>query len=220
MQATNNNQDLTGLERIFEGNRQWVAKKQAEDPEFFERLSKGQSPRYLFIGCSDSRVPAGDICGTGPGEMFVHRNIANLVVNTDINLLSVLQYAVEVLKVQDILVVGHYGCGGVAAAMGDKQFGLIDNWLTHIKDVIRLNEEEYNSISDEEHRHRRLVELNVIQQVINLSKTNIIQNAMASENPPRLHGLVYDIKEGILKDLHVKTDIIKRFEHIYGMREE
>jgi carbonic anhydrase len=206
------------MELIFEGNKQWVERKRLEDPEFFERRAKGQSPKYLYIGCSDSRVPANEISGREPGEMFVHRNIANMVVHTDSNLLSVLQYAVEVLKVKHVMVVGHYGCGGVAAAMSDKQFGLIDNWLTNIKDVIRLHEDEFHSIEDEDTRFRRLVELNVIEQVINLSKTSIIQNAMKSEEPPQLHGLVYDLREGILKDLNVQTDHIKKYERIYGMQ--
>lgn len=204
------------MEKIFANNREWVARKRNEDPEFFEKLSKGQQPRYLFIGCSDSRVPANEISGTEPGEMFVHRNIANMVVHTDINLLSVLQYAVEVLKVKDIIVCGHYGCGGVAAAMGDKQFGLIDNWLTNIKDVIRLHQDEFHAIENEEARFRRLVELNVIEQVINLSKTTIIQNAMKGDNPPKLHGLVYDLREGLLQDLKVDTSQIDQYSHIYG----
>ena len=208
---------MTGVEDILENNRKWVAEKNEVDPAFFERLAKGQKPKYLFIGCSDSRVPASGITGTGPGEMFVHRNIANLVVHSDMNLLSVLQYAVEVLGVKDILVVGHYGCGGVAAAASNKQYGLIDNWLTHIRDVIRLNEAEYMSIEDEGQRARRLVELNVIEQVRNLAKTNIIQNAVRTKNPPRLHGLVYDLHDGILKDLEVNnTTVFSEMEHIYG----
>ncbi|GAB2779088.1 carbonic anhydrase [Hymenobacter luteus] len=207
---------MKGIEPILENNRQWVSDKRAQDPDFFNRLANGQKPKYLFIGCSDSRVPASAITGTGPGEMFVHRNIANMVVNTDFNLLSVLQYAVEVLGVEDIMVVGHYGCGGVAAAAGNKQFGLIDNWLTNIRDVIRVHETEFLAISDEDARLRRLVELNVIEQVRNLAKTSIIQNARKGAKPPRLHGLVYDIKEGLLKDLKVEDDLITELEHIYG----
>jgi len=206
------------MEKIFENNKKWVAQKLSEDEDYFKKLALGQEPRYLFIGCSDSRVPAGEISGTGPGEMFVHRNIANLVVHTDMNLLSVLQYAVEVLKVKDIIVCGHYGCGGVAAAAGNKQYGLIDNWLRNIKDVIRLHEREVMSIYDEEQRLRRLVELNVIQQVHNLSKTSIIQNAMLSDNPPKLYGLVYDIKEGYLHDLNIDINSFKRYEHIYNIQ--
>ncbi len=207
----------SGIQDILANNRQWVATKNAEDPEFFKRLADGQKPRYLFIGCSDSRVPASGITGTGPGEMFVHRNIANMVVHADMNLLSVLQYAVEVLGVQDIMVVGHYGCGGVAAAANNKQYGLIDNWLVNIRDVVRLHETELLRITDEKQRLRRLVELNVIEQVQNLAKTNIIQNARRGENPPRLHGLVYDIADGVLKDLQVdNTGNFSNMAHIYS----
>ncbi|MET4072806.1 carbonic anhydrase [Hymenobacter sp. UYCo722] len=208
---------MAGISEILENNKQWVSSKNAEDPEFFQRLANGQKPKYLFIGCSDSRVPASGITGTGPGEMFVHRNIANLVVHSDMNLLSVLQYAVEVLGVQDILVCGHYGCGGVAAAASNKQYGLIDNWLVNIRDVIRLHETEYLRERDETSRLRRLVELNVIEQVRNLAKTNIIQNAMRGDNPPRLHGLVYDIADGVLKDLKIDSeDVMTDMEHIYA----
>jgi carbonic anhydrase len=207
---------MAGLQQILDNNKQWVATKNAEDPEFFSRLADGQAPRYLFIGCSDSRVPSAGITGTGPGEMFVHRNIANMVVHTDMNLLSVLQYAVEVLGVQDILIVGHYGCGGVAAAASNKQYGLIDNWLVNIRDVVRLHETELLRISDEKQRLRRMVELNVMEQVRNLAKTNIIQNALRGDKPPRLHGLVYDIADGVLKDLNVDGhEVIEQMEHIY-----
>lgn len=208
------------MEKIFENNKKWVADKLAQDSDYFKNLAKGQEPRYLFIGCSDSRVPANEISGTGPGEMFVHRNIANMVVHSDINLLSVLQYAVEVLKVRDVIVCGHYGCGGVAAAASNRQFGLIDNWLRNIKDVMRLHEQELLSIGEEELRLRRLVELNVMEQVHNLSKTSIIQNAMQTETPPRLHGLVYDIREGLLKDLNVHVNSFERYEHIYNVMAE
>ncbi|WP_299820336.1 carbonic anhydrase [uncultured Pontibacter sp.] len=208
------------MEKIFENNKKWVADKLAEDRDYFTKLAMGQKPRYLYIGCSDSRVPVNEITGTGPGEIFVHRNIANMVVHTDMNLLSVLQYAVEVLKVKDIIICGHYGCGGVAAAASSNQFGLIDNWLRNIKDVIRLHDGELQQIEDEEQRLRRLVELNIIEQVINLSKTTIIQNAMASDNPPNLYGLVYDISEGLLRDLKVDVKTLSRYEHIYGMKTE
>jgi len=208
---------MPGIQDILANNQQWVADRNAEDPGFFKRLADGQQPRYLFIGCSDSRVPASGITGTGPGEMFVHRNIANLVVHTDMNLLSVLQYAVEVLGVQDILVVGHYGCGGVAAAASHKQYGLIDNWLVNIRDVVRLHETELLRIPDETQRLRRLVELNVTEQVRNLAKTNIIQNALRGDNPPRLHGLVYDIADGVLRDLNVDGETVTHdLAHIYG----
>ncbi|PVY41251.1 carbonic anhydrase [Pontibacter virosus] len=207
------------MEKIFENNKKWVERKLIEDKDYFSKLAMGQKPRYLYIGCSDSRIPINEVTGTGPGEIFVHRNIANMVVHTDMNLLSVLQYAVEVLKVKDIIVCGHYGCGGVAAAASNKQFGLLDNWLRNIKDVIRLHEQELMSIEDEDQRHRRLVELNITEQVLNLSKTSIIQNAMQTEDPPKLYGLVYDLKEGLLRDLNVmeQQNSMKRYEHIYGL---
>ncbi|WP_019948329.1 carbonic anhydrase [Hymenobacter aerophilus] len=204
------------MKRILENNRRWVAEQRAADPDFFERLAQGQQPKYLFIGCSDSRVPASGITGTGAGEMFVHRNIANLVVPTDFNLLSVLQYAVEVLEVKVIIVCGHYGCGGVAAAASSKQYGLLDGWLTGIRDVIRVHETELLRINDEQARLRRLVELNVIEQVRNLTKTSIIQNALRRPNPPKLHGLVYDIREGLLMDLQVENDGLSDLDHIYA----
>ena len=204
------------MQHILDGNRRWVASKLAEDPEYFQKLAVGQKPRYLFIGCSDSRVPGSAITGTAPGEMFTHRNIANVVVNTDLNLLSVLQYAVEVLEVKIILVVGHYGCGGVAAAASNKQYGLIDNWLTNVRDVVRLHETELLRIADPKLRMRRLVELNVIEQVRNLAKTSIIQNAMRGANPPILHGLVYDLADGVLKDLEVDNSTFADLQHIYG----
>ncbi|WP_242920205.1 carbonic anhydrase [Pontibacter liquoris] len=206
------------MEKIFENNKKWVAQKLSEDENYFANLAQGQEPRYLFIGCADSRVPAGEITGTGPGEMFVHRNIANMVVHTDMNLLSVLQYAVEVLKVKDIIVCGHYGCGGVAAAASNKQFGLIDNWLRNIKDVMRLHEREVMSIYDEETRLRRLVELNVIEQVHNLYQTSIIQNALKTATPPKVHGLVYDIREGLLRDLNIDVRTFQRYDHIYSLQ--
>ena len=207
------------MKQIFENNRNWVADKTAQDPEYFTKMVGAQAPAHLFIGCADSRVPANEITGTGPGEMFVHRNIANMVVHTDINLLSVLQYAVEVLKVKHVIVCGHYGCGGVKAAMGNTQFGLIDNWLTNIRDVIRLHEADLLRLQDEDARWRRLVELNVIEQVQNLSKTSIIQNAMKTENPPQLHGWVYDLSDGLLKNLDWQDSHFERFKHIYGIEE-
>lgn len=207
------------MQEIFENNRKWVESTLKADPEYFHRLAAGQKPRYLWIGCADSRVPADRVTGTQPGEMFVHRNIANMVVHTDINMLSVLQYAVEVLKVSDLIVCGHYGCGGVAAAMSDKQYGLIDNWLGNIKDVMRLHFNELNKIQDEVQKQNRLVELNIIEQVYNLSKTSIVQNAIAKGHTINLHGLVYDLRIGILKDLVVDTKNFKEFEDIYGFAE-
>jgi len=184
-------------------NKAWVAQKTQEDPEFFTRHSKGQTPKFLWIGCSDSRVPANEITGTDPGEMFVHRNIANLVVHTDMNLLSVVDYAVTVLEVDHVIICGHYGCGGVRAAMGQKQFGVIDNWIRHIKDVYRMYQDELENIADPLARENRFVELNVMEQVYDLSKTSIIQNAWQKRKSPFIHGWVYDLETGLVKDLDV-----------------
>lgn len=189
------------FEKLFEGNREWVEKMMAQDPEFFVRLSKGQKPPVLWIGCSDSRVPANEITGTLPGEIFVHRNIANMVVHTDMSMLSVVDYAVNYLEVTDIIVCGHYGCGGVIASMGSAELGLIDNWLRNIKDVYRLHREELDMITDKEEKANRMVELNVIEQVFNLSKTTIVQNAWGKGKKLNVHGLVYDLKTGVLQDL-------------------
>jgi carbonic anhydrase len=205
------------MEEIFKNNRKWVEGKLAEDKDYFHKLAATQKPDYLFIGCSDSRVHSNEITGAVPGQMFVHRNIANLVVHTDINLLSVLQYAVEVLKVKHVIVCGHYGCGGVLAAMGDKQFGLIDNWLANIKDVLHANREKIAAVEDEEKRAHLCVELNVIDQVQNLYKTSVIQNALRGENPPQLHGWVYDLREGLLKDLDWRTGGFDKLAQQYGM---
>ncbi|MEN9339331.1 MAG: hypothetical protein RIQ62_643 [Bacteroidota bacterium] len=202
-------------QQLLDNNKKWVAEQTKDDPAFFENLAKGQSPEYLWIGCSDSRVPANEITGTRPGEMFVHRNIANMVVHTDMNLLSVLSYAVEVLKVKHVIVCGHYGCGGVLAAMGNKQFGLIDNWLRHIKDVYRIHQQELDAIQDKHLRGKRLVELNVIEQVSDLAKTSIIQNAWKREQPLHLHGWAYDIQDGIIKDLEVTLTGIEDLANIF-----
>lgn len=189
--------------QLFHNNKLWVKKRLEEDKDYFKRLSMQQAPEYLWIGCSDSRVPANVITGTDPGEMFVHRNIANMVVHSDMNMLSVLSYAVEVLKVKHIIVCGHYGCGGVLAAMGNKQFGLIDNWLRHIKDVYKIYREELDKIEDITERGRRFVELNVIEQVYDLCKTSIVQNAWAKNQELRVHGWVYDLNDGYIRDLNV-----------------
>jgi len=189
--------------QLLENNKQWVASQLAQDPVYFEKLANSQNPEYLWIGCSDSRVPANQITGTSPGDIFVHRNIANMVIHSDMNMLSVLSYAVEVLKVKHIIVCGHYGCGGVLAAMENKQFGLIDNWLRHIKDVYRLHFKELDAISNTKDRADRLVELNVIEQVQDLGKTSIVQNAWKRAQPLHIHGWVYDVKDGIIKDLDV-----------------
>src|SRR5690606_31062238 len=178
---------------LLAGNRAWVEEKLNQDPDYFERLSKGQSPEVLWIGCSDSRVPANEITRTKPGDIFVHRNIANMVIHSDMNLLSVLDYAVNILRVKHVIVCGHYGCGGVKAAMTNEQYGLVDNWLRHIKDVYRTHSAELDAIEDEHQRFNRLVELNVIEQVFDLSKTSIIQNAWQSRQLPMIHGWVYDL---------------------------
>lgn len=201
--------------RLLANNKKWVAEQLESDPNFFSDLAKGQSPEYLWIGCSDSRVPANEITGTKPGEMFVHRNIANLVVHNDMNLLSVLSYAVEVLKVKHIIVCGHYGCGGVLAAMGNQQYGLIDNWLRNIKDVYKIHAAELDAIADEKARAARLVELNVMEQVNDLAKTTIVQNAWASGRTLELHGWVYDIHDGILHDLQTTQGDSVKLPGIY-----
>ena len=191
------------IKNLLENNKNWVAKQLAIDPAYFDKLSNSQNPEYLWIGCSDSRVPANQITGTLPGDIFVHRNIANMVVHSDMNMLSVLSYAVEVLKVKHIIVCGHYGCGGVQAAMENKQFGLIDNWLRHIKDVYRYHHKELDAIEDKTQRARRFVEVNVMEQVHDLCKTSIVQNAWKNKQDLHLHGWVYDINDGIINDLGV-----------------
>lgn len=197
---------MNTYQSLLEGNKKWVAERLKEDPEFFERLSKGQSPQVLWIGCSDSRVPANEITNTMPGEIFVHRNIANMVVHSDMNMLSVLDYSVNVLKVKHVIVCGHYGCGGVKAAMENKQVGLVDNWLRHIKDVYRIHSKELDEIKNVDDRLKRFVELNVIEQVLDLTKTSIIQNAWRERNEPVVHGWVYDLRTGIIQDLNVSFD--------------
>ena len=203
--------------RLIENNKTWVAEQLQLDPSFFENLSKGQTPEYLWIGCSDSRVPAESITGTDPGEMFVHRNIANMVVHSDMNMLSVLSYAVEVLKVKHVIVCGHYGCGGVMAAMKNQQFGLIDNWLRHIKDVYRYHHNELDAIEDETLRARRFVEVNVQEQVHDLGKTSIVQNAWKRNQPLHLHGWVYDIHDGLINDLGVNFTCPKDLHSVYHL---
>ena len=191
------------LKNIFDNNKKWAERIKQNDPEFFAKLSKQQSPEYLWIGCSDSRVPANEIVDMLPGEIFVHRNIANVVVHTDLNCLSVIHYAVEVLKVKHIIVCGHYGCGGVKAAMGNDEHGLIDNWLRHIKDIYRLYQKRLDSIKDEQKKTDLLCELNVIEQVANVCHTTIVQNAWKSGQDLTIHGWIYGIEDGILNDLDV-----------------
>lgn len=205
---------------LLEGNRQWVKEMIDKDPQFFDKLASGQSPEVLWIGCSDSRVPANQITGTQPGDIFVHRNIANMVVHSDMNLLSVLDYSVNVLKVKHVIVCGHYGCGGVKAAMGNGQNGIVDNWLRHIKDVYRIYSDELDAIEDENERFRRLVELNVTEQVFNVSKTSIIQNNWKDRHYPIIHGWVYDLGTGLIKDLDVSIDNQSDLPPIFRMIKE
>lgn len=202
---------------IFENNKNWVREKTDLDPQYFHRLAQGQNPPILWIGCSDSRVPANEITGTQPGEIFVHRNIANMVIHTDMSMLSVLDYAVNVLKVKHVIVCGHYGCGGVNAALENKHFGLIDNWLRHIKDVYRLHKAEIDSIHNKEEKSRRFVELNVEEQVFDLAKTSIIQNAWANNQFLQLHGIVYDVANGVLKDLNINITDNQQLDKVYQL---
>ncbi len=194
------------INNLLQSNRNWAEGKLKNDKDFFKQLAQGQNPEVLWIGCSDSRVPESEVTGTSAGEIFVHRNIANMVVHSDMNMLSVLDYAVNVLKVKHVIVCGHYACGGVKAAMDGKQNGLVDNWIRHIKDVYRLYEDELEAIEDKDKRFDRFVEVNVYEQVYDLSKTSIIQNAWESRNEPVIHGWVFDIRTGMIKDLGVSFD--------------
>lgn len=203
--------------KIIENNKKWVEEKLAIDKDFFKDLSKGQNPPLLWIGCSDSRVPANEIIGAQPGEVFVHRNIANMVVHSDMNMLSVLDYAVNVLKVQHVIVCGHYGCGGVKAAMGNSSFGVIDNWIRHIKDIYRFNKEKLNPIENEEERFNKFVELNVKEQVLNLAKTSIVQGAWKNGQELYLHGWVYGLNSGYVTDLEVNFSKNEDLHEMYQL---
>jgi carbonic anhydrase len=189
------------LSHLFANNRAWAADMTRQDPEFFQRLSGQQAPRYLWIGCSDSRVPANQIVGLLPGEMFVHRNVANVVVHTDLNCLSAVQFAVEVLRVGHVIVCGHYGCGGVLAALRDDKLGLIDNWLRHVQDVRWKHQARLEALDTEARRHDLLCELNVVEQVVNVSQTTVVRDAWARGQALAVHGWVYDIHDGLLRDL-------------------
>lgn len=203
------------IKSLLDGNITWVRNTLKHSPDFFETLAKGQSPKFLWIGCADSRVPATEITNALPGSIFVQRNIANMVVYTDSNLLSVVNYAVKVLRVKHIIVCGHYGCGGVKAAMSNDNFGFLDNWLMHIKDVYRLHEAELDAIEDEEQRFNRYVELNVQEQVGNLAKLSFIQEEWDQGEYPYIHGWVYSLKDGLLKDLQATINTNERLEKIY-----
>ncbi|MBA6391701.1 carbonate dehydratase [Colwellia sp. BRX10-3] len=197
---------MSSIQHLFDNNQQWAEKIKQEDPNFFKHLSEQQNPEYLWIGCSDSRVPANELLGMQPGEVFVHRNIANQVIHTDLNCLSVIQFAVDVLKIKHIIVCGHYGCGGVIASLDDKSHGLIDNWLHHIKDVYRFNKARLDAVKDMPERLKLLCELNVIEQVANVCNTTILKNAWKIKQDVTVHGFVYNLQDGILKDLEVSVD--------------
>jgi len=204
------------LSHLFDNNRAWAAEMTRQDPEFFTRLSQQQAPRYFWIGCSDSRVPANQIVGLLPGEMFVHRNVANVVVHTDLNCLAALQFAVDVLRVEHIIVCGHYSCGGVNAALRDDKLGLIDNWLRHVQDVRWKHQTELDAHESDVARHNRLCELNVMEQVVNVSKTTVVRDAWARGQSLAVHGWVYDLRDGLLRDLDMcitaEAEIAMRFD--------
>ncbi|MFN2454516.1 MAG: carbonate dehydratase [Pyrinomonadaceae bacterium] len=197
---------MRDLHHLLENNRDWAERIKAQDSQFFQTLSRRQSPDYLWIGCSDSRVPAEQLVALAPGDLFVHRNVANVVVHTDVNCLSVMQFAVEVLKISHIIVCGHYGCGGVKAAMQNLKLGLIDNWLRHIQDVIREHHSRLDLIADEVQRFNRLCELNVIEQVLNVSRTTIVQSAWERGQELTVHGWIYGLDDGLLRDLHMSVN--------------
>src|SRR5688572_4723992 len=203
---------MTPITNLLQNNKAWAAERIRRDPTFFTRLETIQAPEFLWIGCSDSRVPANEIVDLDPGELFVHRNVANVVVHTDLNCLSVLQFAVDVLKVKHVIVCGHYGCGGVKAAMERESHGLIDNWLRHVQDVQRDHQKELRAIAEDKARVDRLCELNVIEQVRNIGRTTIVQDAWRSGHPLQLHGWVYGLKDGIVRDLAVTVRAIADIE--------
>ena len=206
---------MKNLPEIFESNKIWAAHVVEDDPNFFKYLEKQQHPKYLWIGCADSRVPATQICGVLPGEIFVHRNVANLVNHNDINCLSVVQYAVEVLKVEHIIICGHYGCGGVQTALTDQKLGLIDNWILNIKDIVRQNRLELNKITNPEEKADRLCELNVREQVINMCQTSFVQDTWESGGNLTVHGWIYRLSDGHLKDLGLCLNSKEDFDEIY-----
>jgi carbonic anhydrase len=197
---------MKNIKHLLDNNKKWAEKVNKENPDFFELLSKQQTPKYLWIGCSDSRVPANELLGMQPGEVFVHRNIANQVIHSDLNCLAVIQFAVDILKVEHIIVCGHYGCGGVNAAFHDQSLGLIDNWLRHIQDVYRFNKETMQAVDNDCEKVNLLCELNVIEQVANVCNTTVLRNAWKSQQEVTVHGLVYNLEDGILKDLEVSAN--------------
>ena len=206
---------MRSLKPLFDNNRAWAQRILADDPEFFEKLSKQQSPKYLWIGCSDSRVPANEIIGLPPGAVFVHRNVANVVVHTDLNCLSVMQFAIDVLKVEHIMVVGHYGCGGVRAALRQDRVGLSDNWIRHVQDVHERHPQRIRRLYHEHHQVDRLCELNVIEQVRNVSRTTIVRDAWERGQAVTVHGWIYGLKDGLLRDLGVTASDPKQAVETY-----
>lgn len=211
---------MASYEDVFENNRKWVERNTERDPDFFTRLATHQDPEFLFIGCSDSRVPANEIMGLDPGDVFVHRNIANLVVSTDINAQSVIEYAVGQLDVKHIVVCGHYGCGGVAAAMQPADLGLLNGWLREIRDVYRLYREELDAIEDTDARYRRLIELNIQEQCVNVIKTAVVQKQYVRTGHPIVHGWVYDVANGLLRDLEIPFGkILGNIQEIYRLED-
>lgn len=215
-----NTEQKRSYEDLLQGNRDWVQIELDKDPDYFNKLAGPQNPDVLWIGCSDSRVPANQVTNTRPGQVFVHRNIANVCAHSDMNMLSVLDYAVNVLKVKHVIVAGHDDCGGVAAALSNKQFGLIDNWIRHIKDVYRLHSHELELISDEKARINRLVEFNVIEQVYNLCKTTIVQNAWQERSDLQIHGWVIKLSTGLVKDLQVSASSSKNLGKVFNLDHE
>lgn len=212
---------MRDIGELLVNNSLWAAHLLEQDPTFFQTLSRQQAPNFLWIGCSDSRVPASQIVGLLPGELFVHRNVANVVIHTDLNCLSVLQYAVDVLKVQHIIVCGHYGCGGVLAALENKQLGLIDNWLRHIQDVRNKHAAQLDQLEERESRLTRLCELNVIEQVVNVSQTTIVENAWATGQTLAVHGWIYGLHDGLLRDLGISVrsqeEVAGRYQRAAGL---
>jgi carbonic anhydrase len=204
--------------KILENNKKWVEKKLELNPDYFNNLAEGQRPPLLWIGCSDSRVPANEIIGAEPGEVFVHRNIANMVVHSDMNMLSVLDYAVNALKVKHVIVCGHYGCGGIKAAMGNNSIGIIDNWIRHIKDVYRFHQDELNAIENENERFNKFVEVNVKEQVLDLAKTSIVQNAWNNGQELSIHGWVYGLNSGYVTDLGLNFSSDKDLDQVYQLK--
>lgn len=206
------------LKHLFDANKLWVNSKLKSDSDFFKRLAAQQAPEYLWIGCSDSRIPPNEIVGLEPGELFVHRNVANVVVHTDMNCLSVLQFAIDILKVKHVIVCGHYGCGGVVAAMENRQHGLIDNWLRNIKDVYKLHESELSKIKDRHARMKRLCELNVREQVLNVCYTRFVQNAWDRKQDLTVHGWIYDVGVGLVKDMGLNLSRKNQIDTLYQLK--